>query len=123
MGFAQQGSKASFHVSDCPALRRERRANLLEDEETMKTARVVITNKLGLHARAAAKLVQLSHQFDSTITVRKDEEEADAKSMLDLLMLSGTKDSILTVSANGQDEETALEEVQRLITEKFGEEE
>jgi len=89
----------------------------------MKTARVVITNKLGLHARAAAKLVQLTHQFDSTITVRKDEEEADAKSMLDLLMLSGGKDSILTVSANGQDEEAALEEVQKLITEKFGEEE
>ena len=89
----------------------------------MKTARVVITNKRGLHARAAAKLVQLSHQFDSTITVRKDEEEADAKSMLDLLMLSGSKDSILTVSATGQDEEMALEEIERLISQKFGEEE
>jgi len=89
----------------------------------MKTARVTITNKRGLHARAAAKLVQLTHQFDSTITVRKDQEEADAKSMLDLLMLSGGKDSVLTVSANGQDEEVALEEVQRLISGKFGEEE
>ncbi len=89
----------------------------------MKTARVVITNKLGLHARAAAKLVQLTHQFDSIIKLRKGAEEADAKSIMDILMLSGGKDSVLTVSAEGSDEEWALEEVQRLINEKFGEEE
>ena len=89
----------------------------------MKTANVTITNKRGLHARAAAKLVQLSHQFDSTITVSKDQEEADAKSILELLMLSGSKDSILTLSVDGQDEEIAMEEIQRLIKEKFGEEE
>ena len=89
----------------------------------MKTARITITNKRGLHARAAAKLVQLSHQFDSTIKVTKDQEEADAKSIMDLLMLAGSKDSVITLSVEGNDEEMAIEEVQRLIIEKFGEEE
>ncbi len=89
----------------------------------MKTARITITNKRGLHARAAAKLVQLSHQFNSTIRVKKDEEVADAKSIMDLLMLSGAKDTVVTVSVEGHDEEMALEEVQRLILAKFGEEE
>ncbi len=89
----------------------------------MKTARVVITNKRGLHARAAAKLVQLSHQFDSSIRLKKDQEEADGRSIMDLLMLSGAKDSVLTVSVEGLDEDMALKEIQRLIGEKFGEEE
>lgn len=89
----------------------------------MKTVQVKIVNKRGMHARAAAKLVQLSHQFDSSIRLRKDEEEADAKSITDILMLSGAKDTVLTVSAEGIDEELALEEVQRLINDKFGEEE
>lgn len=89
----------------------------------MKTARVVITNKRGLHARAAAKLVQLSHQFDSSIRLKKDQEEADGRSIMDLLMLSGAKDSVLTLSVEGLDEDMALKEIQRLIGEKFGEEE
>jgi len=89
----------------------------------MKTARVVITNKLGLHARAAAKLVQLSHQFDSTIRLKKGSEEADARSIMDILMLSGVKDSVLTLSVEGSDEDSALEEIRRLIDGKFGEDE
>lgn len=87
----------------------------------MKSAQVVIINKLGLHARAAAKLVQLSHQFDSEITLGKDGEEANAKSIMDLLMLSGSKDSVLTLMAEGRDEDMAVEEIGRLITDKFGE--
>ncbi len=89
----------------------------------MKTAKVKITNKLGMHARAAAKLVQLSHQFDSKIILNKDGEEADAKSITDILMLAGAMDTELTLSVEGRDEEAALEEIQRLIKDKFGEEE
>jgi phosphocarrier protein len=89
----------------------------------MKTAQVKIVNKRGMHARAAAKLVQLSHQFTSSIRLKKDEEEADAKSITDILMLSGAQDTVLTVSVEGSDEEHAMEEVRRLINEKFGEEE
>ncbi|MCH8842641.1 MAG: HPr family phosphocarrier protein [SAR324 cluster bacterium] len=87
----------------------------------MKSESVVITNKLGLHARAAAKLVQLSSQFSADITLEKDGQTADAKSIMDVLMLTGTKDSRLNVLAEGKDEQVALEEVVRLIENKFGE--
>lgn len=89
----------------------------------MKTAKVKITNKRGMHARAAAKLVQLSHQFDSSIRLSREGEEADAKSITDILMLAGAQDTELVLSVEGSDEEEALEEVERLIRDKFGEEE
>lgn len=89
----------------------------------MKSTQVTIVNKLGLHARAAAKLVQLSNQFDSDILLEKDGEEADAKSIMEVLMLAGTKDSKLHIKATGRDEEAALEEVRQLIMNKFEEEE
>ena len=89
----------------------------------MKTTQVVIVNKLGLHARAAAKLVQLSSQFRSAISLEKDGEQADAKSIMEVLMLAGTKDSRLRIRAEGSDEAEALEEICRLIGNKFEEEE
>jgi phosphocarrier protein len=87
----------------------------------MKLEQIVITNRLGLHARAAAKLVQLSNQFSAEIRLEKDGQTADAKSIMDVLMLTGTKDSALTVRADGKDEEAALQEVIRLFQDKFGE--
>jgi len=89
----------------------------------MKTTSVVISNRLGLHARAAAKLVQLSNQFHSQITLQKEGEQADAKSIMEVLMLAGTKDTQLDIVTDGSDEEAALEEVCRLIDNKFEEEE
>ena len=89
----------------------------------MKTTQVVISNKLGLHARAAAKLVQLSNQFHSQIVLHKEDERADAKSIMEVLMLAGTKDTRLEIVADGSDEEVALEEVRRLIDNKFEEDE
>ncbi|MDH4225574.1 MAG: HPr family phosphocarrier protein [Deltaproteobacteria bacterium] len=87
----------------------------------MKSEQVVITNKLGLHARAAAKLVQLSNQFDSKISLGKENQQADAKSIMEVLMLTGTKDTLVTVTAEGTDESAALDEVLGLIRDKFGE--
>ncbi|MDH4247382.1 MAG: HPr family phosphocarrier protein [Deltaproteobacteria bacterium] len=89
----------------------------------MKTSSVVISNKLGLHARAAAKLVQLSNQFHAHILLQKEGEQADAKSIMEVLMLAGTKDTQLDIVTEGSDEEEALEEVCRLIDNKFEEEE
>jgi phosphotransferase system HPr (HPr) family protein len=89
----------------------------------MKSTQVVIVNKLGLHARAAAKLVQLSNQFASQISLEKDGEEADAKSIMEVLMLAGTKDSRLRIVAVGRDESEAVEEIRRLIANKFEEDE
>ena len=88
----------------------------------MKTARVTIVNEKGMHARAAAKLVQLSHQFTSAITLEKDGERADAKSITDILMLAGGKDSVLTLSVEGSDEERAMAEIEALFNDGFGEE-
>ncbi len=89
----------------------------------MKSTQVVIVNKLGLHARAAAKLVQLSNQFDARISLEKEGESADAKSIMEVLMLAGTQDTWLTITAEGSDEEVALAEIERLIADKFEEEE
>jgi phosphocarrier protein len=89
----------------------------------MKTVNITIINKLGLHARAAAKLVQLSSQFSSSISLRKEDEEANAKSIMEVLMLAGSKNTRLKIVADGSDEEVAVAEISRLIKNKFEEEE
>lgn len=89
----------------------------------MESTLVTIINKLGLHARAAAKLVQLSNQFTSTISLEKDGEGANAKSIMEVLMLAGAKDTKLRIVAEGNDEVQALEEISALINNKFEEEE
>ena len=88
----------------------------------MREGRVVVANRLGLHARAAAKLVQLCSQFSAEVTIKKDEERADAKQMIDLLMLAACQGSALTLKVDGVDEDTAFEEIQTLIQGGFGEE-
>lgn len=87
----------------------------------MVTQQVTITNKLGLHARAAAKLVQLANQFDSAITLDKEGQRADAKSIMDVLMLMGTVGSKVMILAEGGDEAQALPQVVALFHDKFGE--
>lgn len=89
----------------------------------MRSVNVMVPNRLGLHARAAAKLVQLSSQFSARITLEKDGETADAKSIMEVLMLAAAKDATLKVTTEGRDEAVALDEVLRLINEKFGEDE
>jgi phosphotransferase system HPr (HPr) family protein len=89
----------------------------------MHSQQMVISNRLGLHARAAAKLVQLSNQFASRITLEKAGEAADAKSIMEVLMLAAAKDSVVIVKAEGKDEQLAVEELRRLIADKFGEDE
>lgn len=89
----------------------------------MKKAELQIVNRLGLHARAAAKFVHLANRFDSSITVAKDGSKVDGKSILGLLTLAAAKGSRLHVTATGKDEENALAELGRLIRERFGEEE
>jgi phosphocarrier protein HPr len=88
----------------------------------LKSLTMVIPNRLGLHARAAAKLVQLANQFAARITVEKEGELADAKSIMEVLMLAAAKDARVVITAEGKDEDVALEEIRRLIENKFGEE-
>jgi len=81
-----------------------------------------IRNKLGLHARAAAKIVQTSSQFQSRIRIIKNGREADAKSMLDILTLSCPRGTRIELLAEGKDAAEALAALAVLFDNKFGEE-
>jgi phosphocarrier protein len=80
-----------------------------------------IRNKLGLHARAAAKLVHTAARFKSDIKIRKGQEEVDGKSILGILLLAAGRGSTITVKADGMDERDALDAVEKLIDAKFDE--
>ncbi|MCF4008497.1 HPr family phosphocarrier protein [Rheinheimera sp. UJ63] len=85
-------------------------------------ATVTIINALGLHARAATKLVQLSQQFDAKVElVQEDGKTADAGSVLALLMMASSKGKTLTVTTEGPDAAEALEAITLLINTGFGE--
>ena len=85
--------------------------------------RITIVNKLGLHARAAAKIVTLTNKYKSNVQIKNGEKVADAKSIMKLLMLSAPKGTELTIIANGDDESTALKSLANLIENKFDENE
>ncbi|MBK5258661.1 MAG: HPr family phosphocarrier protein [Thermoanaerobaculia bacterium] len=82
---------------------------------------IEIKNKLGLHARAAAKLVHCAARFKADIKIRKGDEEVDGKSILGILLLAAGKGSLISVKADGEDERTALDAVENLIDHKFDE--
>lgn len=82
---------------------------------------IEISNRLGLHARAAAKLVHRAGGFNSEITLIKDGEEADAKSILGILLLAAGQGTSLTVRCSGSDEGEAIDAVVELISDRFGE--
>jgi len=82
---------------------------------------IEIKNKLGLHARAAAKLVHCAARFKSDIKVRKGDEEVDGKSILGILLLAAGKGTVITVTANGEDDKEAVEALEKLIEAKFDE--
>lgn len=82
---------------------------------------IEIKNKLGLHARAAAKFVHTAARFRSDIKVRKGDEEVDGKSILGILLLAAGRGSTVRVRADGEDERDALDAVEKLIDAKFDE--
>lgn len=82
---------------------------------------VMITNKLGLHARAAAKLVNLAGKYHSHITISTEQICADAKSILGVLTLAAGKDTLVKIEAEGPDEKESLDAIINLIENKFGE--
>ena len=81
-----------------------------------------ITNRLGLHARAAAKLVHVTGRFSSQVKIQKDGEEVDAKSILGILLLAAAQGSQIVVRCDGEDESEAMEAVAELIANRFDEE-
>ena len=88
----------------------------------MLTASVAVTNRLGLHARAAAKLVNVANHYEAHIEVSKDGQSADAKSIMGVLLLCGHQGCELTFSARGADAQVALDALCELVEGGFGEE-
>jgi phosphocarrier protein HPr len=85
--------------------------------------RFEIVNKLGLHARAAAKLVRLANRFSSEIRLEKEGLEVNGKSIMGVLMLAAHRESLISVFATGPDAHDAVDAIGALIAEKFEEEE
>ena len=84
---------------------------------------IIIVNKLGLHARAASKLVSMASRFESTIALNKSGQIADAKSIMSVLMLAASQGTNLEIQAEGNDARAALEEIKTLINNRFDEDE
>ncbi len=80
-----------------------------------------IVNKLGLHARAAAKLTQLAGTFKCEVWLTRNGRRVNAKSIMGVMMLAAGQGSAVTVEANGHDAEAALSAIQQLIADRFGE--
>ena len=82
-----------------------------------------IKNKLGLHARAAALLVQTVNRFSSEVTISKDGQIADGRSIMGVLTLAGTQGSKIQVEAFGNDAEHAIRAIEKLVDKRFNESE
>ena len=87
-----------------------------------KTIECIIKNKLGLHARPASLFVQTASKFDSDITVSKDSETANGKSLMSMLVLSAACGTKLVITASGPDAENAVKALTDLVDRRFDEE-
>jgi phosphocarrier protein len=87
----------------------------------MPSADALVDNKLGLHARAAAKLTELATRFQSEVWLTRNGRRVNAKSIMGVMMLAAAKGAIVTVETDGTDADAALTAIQDLIANKFGE--
>ena len=89
----------------------------------MAETNIIIVNKLGLHARAAAKFVTLASGFDSEIELARNGNAVNGKSIMGVMMLAASQGTELTLRATGSDEGDAIEKISELIADRFGEDE
>ena len=87
----------------------------------MSKETITISNKLGLHARASAKLTQLAAKFQSEVVMSRNNRKVNAKSIMGVMMLAAGKGSKVTLETNGPDETEAMEAIVALINDCFGE--
>ncbi len=88
----------------------------------MITKQLTILNKLGIHARPAAQFVRTASRFQAAVTVEKDGEAVDGKSIMGLMMLAVGWGAVINVNVEGADESEAMKALEDLINSKFGEE-
>lgn len=89
--------------------------------ENVVEQRLQITNELGMHARAATKFVQTANKYQSAVTVEKDGQSVNGKSIMGVLMLVAAKGSWIQVRCTGADAEDAMKALSALVKDKFGE--
>lgn len=89
----------------------------------MISGRIEIVNKLGLHARAATRLVNCASSFEASVKVVRGSRSVNGKSIMGVLTLAAARGTELTIEADGVDEREALEAVAELVADRFGEEE
>jgi phosphocarrier protein HPr len=87
----------------------------------MQQREIEIVNKLGMHARASAKLTQLAGQFTAEIWISRDARKVNAKSIMGVMMLAAAKGSVVAIETDGADEVQAMTALVALINDKFGE--
>jgi phosphocarrier protein HPr len=87
----------------------------------MQQREIEIVNKLGLHARASAKLTQLAAQFTAEVWIAREGRRVNAKSIMGVMMLAAAKGSLVAIETDGPDEAQAMTALVALIGEKFGE--
>jgi len=87
----------------------------------MASAEVMIVNKLGLHARASAKLTQVASSFSCEVWLSRNGRRVNAKSIMGVMMLAAGKGASITIEAEGDDAEAALAALQKLIADRFDE--
>ena len=87
----------------------------------MITKQVVIGNRAGIHARPAAMIVKVANKFKSDITLSKDDDEINAKSIMGIITLAATYQTVLTLKADGADEAEAVEAISKIFENKFEE--
>lgn len=84
---------------------------------------LTVANKLGLHARAAAKLVALASNFASEISIQKGERKINGKSIMGVMMLAASQHTVVNVTIEGEDEQQAMNEIENLFNNLFDEDE
>ena len=87
----------------------------------MRCQKVVIRNKLGMHARASAKFVSLASGFKSEITLKRNGQQINGKSIMGIMMLAAAKGAEIEICADGEDEKKAIESLTELVNDRFGE--
>jgi phosphocarrier protein len=87
----------------------------------MHCRKLIIINKLGMHARASAKFVSLAAEFNAEITLNRNGQQVNGKSIMGIMMLAAAKGAEIELCADGKDEKKAVEALAELINNRFGE--
>ncbi len=93
-----------------------------DDNKPRASVKVTILNRLGMHARPAMTFVDLASTFDSDIRVQKDEKVVDGKSIMQMMVLAATQDTVLEIRAEGADAQEACNQLEALVNRRFDEE-